>query len=93
MKSIVTAGAAAALLAASATVASAQIDPRCASAAEAAGLTTGYNIAFDAVNNRCVATPVGVPGVGLVGGLGTGGAVAAAAAVAVIVAIAATGDT
>lgn len=92
MKSFLAAGTVAAMVIAGAGVASAQtIDPRCASAAAAAGLDTGYNIAFDAANNRCVATPIGDDD--LFGGLGTGAGVAAGVGAAIIIAIVVAGDT
>ena len=94
MKSfLAAAGMATAMTIAGASVASAQvIDPVCASAAEAAGLDTGYNIAFDAANNRCVATPIGAPGP-LAGGLGGGAGAALGIGAALVIAIAVSGDT
>lgn len=93
MKTYLAAGLTAAMTMAGASVASAQvIDPVCASAAASLGLTTGYNIAYDAPNNRCIATPIGSDGM-LPGGLTPGGAAALGIGAAVIIAIAVSGDT
>lgn len=53
---------AAAAIAASASMASAQsIAPECATAAANAGVVQGYDVVFDRASGNCVATPLGEP--------------------------------